>query len=372
MIWKGDPMKVTSIRFAVLLLTLALLTAGCTWGRRSAKPPHEEISQARLSTDLQSMRLENEALRRQQHETEKRLEDLRTLLVRSQEEQRRFRESMATNFDLLEQSVALTLSKSITADLNARPANPAAPARSTASPVRPKSKRVSSGPMAKAKAGNQHSGGSVASRSADQAPALKRNGQAESAPGTAPGSNQRPGMPHPTLVKASLGMPLAGNRPRSGAMLVSDPDLTPPVSPIKLVPHRSAKALYEKGFALFARRKFNQSITVFQNFLERYPNDIYSDNAQFWIGESYLRTKRPEEAEDAYRKVLRTYEHRSTLEGYKTPDAIYRIGQGYRKRKQIAKARYYYQVLAERFPESSAGRKANRDLGVVGMATAAN
>lgn len=345
-------MKVTSIRFAVLLLTLALLTAGCTWGRRSAKAPHEEISQARLSTDMQSMQLENEALRKQQYETEKRLEDLRTLLVRSQEEQRRFRDSMATNFDLLEQSVALTLSKSIAADLNAKPANPAAPARSAVAPVRPKAKPAGSGP----KAGKQHSGGSVASQTVDRARESK----------------QRPGMPRATVVKASLEAPFAGNRPRSGAMLEPDPDLTPPVSPIKLVPHRSAKALYEKGFALFARRKFSQSITVFQNFLARYPNDIYSDNAQFWIGESYLRTKRPEEAEDAYRKVLRTYEHRSTLEGYKTPDAIYRIGQGYRKRKQIAKARYYFQVLAERFPESSAGRKANRDLGVVGMATAAN
>ena len=354
-------MKEKSIRFAVLLLALALLTAGCTWGRRSAKAPHDEMSQARLSTDMQAMRLENEALRKQQHDTEKRLEELRTLLVRSTDEQRRYRKSMSTNFDLLEQSVALTLSKSITADLNARPAQPAVPVKKSSPPVRLKAKRGTSAPIAQA--GNQPSVGGAASQSVGR-PGMNRTAAAV--------SNKQLAMAPPTVVKASLGLPAAGNRPRSGAMLEADPDLTPPAVPIKLVPHRSAKALYEKGFALFARRKFDQSITVFQNFLKRYPNDIYSDNAQFWIGESYLRTKRPKEAEGAYRMVLRTYEHRSTLEGFKTPDAIYRIGQGYQKRKKNSKARYYFQILAERFPESSAGRKANRDLGVLGMDTAAN
>jgi tol-pal system protein YbgF len=154
--------------------------------------------------------------------------------------------------------------------------------------------------------------------------------------------------------------------------LATDPDLMPPQSPARLVAHKEAKPLYEKGFALFARKEYDQSILVFRNFLSRFPEDIYSDNAQFWIGESFNGMNRPEEAEQAYRQVLRGYDHRSTLEGFKTPDAIYRLGQIYQRREDRRRARMYYEALAERFPETSAGRKAQRELDTMGMNTAAN
>ena len=144
----------------------------------------------------------------------------------------------------------------------------------------------------------------------------------------------------------------------------------PPQQPRRLTAHAPAKPLYEKGFALFAKRDFEQSIIVFQNFLNRFPDDIYSDNAQFWIAEAYLNQSRPREAEDAYRAVLRNYEHRSTLEGYKTPDAIYRIGQAHLRRSDTEKARQYFEALGERFPETSAGRKAVRELATLGLNTA--
>jgi tol-pal system protein YbgF len=142
-----------------------------------------------------------------------------------------------------------------------------------------------------------------------------------------------------------------------------DPDLDEPAKPRQLTANRAAKPLYEKGFALYGNRQYEESVLVYQNFLTRYPDDIYSDNAQFWIGEAHLRMDKLDEAEAAFRKVLREYAHKSTLEGYKTPDAIYRIGQIYAKRNNEKLARYYLQQVAQRFPDSSAGRKAGRELG---------
>jgi tol-pal system protein YbgF len=154
------------------------------------------------------------------------------------------------------------------------------------------------------------------------------------------------------------------------AQTLDDPDLSPPASPRSLKSHGAAKPLYETGFRHFARKDFGQTILVYQDFLERFPEDNYSDNAQFWIGESYFRQNRLEEAEMAYRQVLRNYEHRSTLEGYKTPDAIFRIGQTYLKRNDTQTAKYYFAAAAERFPTTSAGRKAQRELATLVLKTA--
>jgi tol-pal system protein YbgF len=165
------------------------------------------------------------------------------------------------------------------------------------------------------------------------------------------------------------GMPLAAALVTANAKPYQDPDLIEPANPRQLTANRAAKSLYEKGFVLFGNRQYEQSILVYQNFLSRYPDDIYSDNAQFWIGEAYLRMDKLNEAEAAYRKVLREYAHKSTLEGYKTPDAIYRIGQIFAKRANDKLAKYYLQNVAQRFPDSSAGRKAQRELDGTGPMT---
>ena len=161
-------------------------------------------------------------------------------------------------------------------------------------------------------------------------------------------------------------------RGKSNRVSVDDSDLQPPDNPRRLQAHREAKPLYDKGFKHFAKKEYDQAIMVYQNFLNRYPEDIYSDNAQFWIAESYLRQNRMEEAENAYRKVLRHYDHRSSLEGYKTPEAIYRIGLTFLKRKDSRRAKYYFSNVARRFPNSSAGRKAQKELSSMIVNTAEN
>ena len=143
---------------------------------------------------------------------------------------------------------------------------------------------------------------------------------------------------------------------------LEDPDLRAPAHPKQLSANRAAKPLYDKGFALYGSGQYDQALLVYENFLSRYPQDLYSDNAQFWIGECYLRLNRLDEAEAAYRKVLREYEHKSTLEGYKTPDAIYRLAQVYERRHDERRARYYLQAVAERFPDSASGQRARRNL----------
>jgi tol-pal system protein YbgF len=268
---------------------------------------------------------------------------------------------MTKNFDLLEQSVSLTLSKTITADLSGKPAAGPAPMAAPAAAAQPTGKPAAQ--TAQAAPGARPAATPKAARPAVAQAALPQAALPQAA---APRPATLSGNPaHVSAVPVAMGTAVAAQE-----AALDDPDLLPPASPRHLSAHPEAKPLYEKGFTLFARKDYDQSIIVFQNFLKRFPDDIYSDNAQFWIAEAYLNENRPAEAESGYRAVLRNYEHRSTLDGYKTPDAIYRLGQLYARRGEQRRAHLFFGALAERFPETSAGRKAQRELDTLTANTA--
>ena len=355
------------------LLPVAL--AGSLWivsGCSSSRPdPASRQKSAVESPEMMALRRDNEALRQEQLQNQRQVEALTKQMSADREEQRRFREMMSTNFDLLEQSVSMTLAKSIDKGPGAPPSGPAGGAATTDD-----SGRMTSGvaagmasasrpsPVAANSAAPYANDAKLSARPeargtlADGKPG--QMGTARSNPG-AQGANKS-GAPVAAVAVAGSGKQPAGGLQTANGKPYQDPDLNDPAKPKQLSANRAAKPLYEKGFVLFGNRQYEQSILVYQNFLSRYPEDIYSDNAQFWIGEAYLRMDKLEDAESAYRKVLREYAHKSTLEGYKTPDAIYRIGQIYSKRNNEKLARYYLQQAAQRFPDSSAGRKAVRDL----------
>ena len=111
------------------------------------------------------------------------------------------------------------------------------------------------------------------------------------------------------------------------------------------------------------QKNHDQAILVFENFTERFPEDLDSDNAFYWIGRSHLELNQLKKAEEAFRKVLRLYEHRPTSQGYKTPDAIYMLGKLQALQNLDQRAVYYFEEVVKRFPGSAAARNAERDLG---------
>tara|TARA_B100000686_G_scaffold40851_1_gene42150 strand:+ start:1055 stop:2236 length:1182 start_codon:yes stop_codon:yes gene_type:complete len=143
----------------------------------------------------------------------------------------------------------------------------------------------------------------------------------------------------------------------------SDPDLDPPDDPFILIRNPGVKKIYNQGMTAIIKKNHEQAIQVFENFTERFPNDIDSDNAFYWIGRSHLELNQLDKAEVAFRKVLTLYEHRPTTQGYKTPDSIYMLGKLNQQKNSFQRASYYYKELIKRFPGSAAARSAERDLG---------
>lgn len=323
------------------------------------------IKNPELGAKVKALKQENSQLRALQTEMVTKLSKMMRRFEKDKVDQKRFQNMMATNFDLLEQSIALSL-KQKTGPVVAKNMAPAPPKPNVS--FAPDPEKTNLAPHEKTNKTDPGEGLKPA-LAKFQAPLnqqrghmggpLKNGGQNDFKGNHFKGEEQEAEI---AAYAPPSQIPEKGNDAFKGRDLKPDPDLTPPVSPRELKPHRQAKALYNKGFKFLAKKKYAQAVMVYEDFLNRFPGDIYSDNAQFWVGEAYFKQNKLDEAEKAYRKVLKNYEHKSTLEGYKTPDAIYRIGLTYLKREMTKKAGEYFKDVATRFPETSAGKKAKREL----------
>ena len=141
-----------------------------------------------------------------------------------------------------------------------------------------------------------------------------------------------------------------------------DPDLSEPENPVILIRHPGVKKIYNQGMNEVIQRQHESAIRIFENYVKRFPEDMDSDNALYWIGHSYFQLKQNQKAEQAFRKILTGYEHRPTSQGYKTPDAIYMLGKISERRRDPIASKYYYRTVIARYPGSVAARNATRDL----------
>ena len=141
-----------------------------------------------------------------------------------------------------------------------------------------------------------------------------------------------------------------------------DPDLSEPENPVILIRHPGVKKIYNQGMNEVIQRQHESAIRIFENYVKRFPEDMDSDNALYWIGHSYFQLKQNQKAELAFRRILTGYEHRPTSQGYKTPDAIYMLGKISERRRDPVASKYYYRTVIARYPGSVAARNATRDL----------
>lgn len=64
---------------------------------------------------------------------------------------------------------------------------------------------------------------------------------------------------------------------------------------------------YAAAYRAYSDRDFAKARTLFRAYIERYKTDAQSDNAQYWIGASYLIENRPATALGELRKVIENF-----------------------------------------------------------------
>jgi tol-pal system protein YbgF len=118
-----------------------------------------------------------------------------------------------------------------------------------------------------------------------------------------------------------------------------------------------ARELYSQAYADYTRGNYDLAMQGYREYLRYYPDTDLSDNAQYWIGESLYAKRLFAEAVDAWDELLREYPSSDKLPDgrFKRAMALERLG---RRREALAE----YRAVADRYPNSEAGRKAKERL----------
>jgi tol-pal system protein YbgF len=137
-------------------------------------------------------------------------------------------------------------------------------------------------------------------------------------------------------------------------------DNTRAIAPKKAATPQAPKAAieteYESALALFNNARYNEAIAAFADFLKRYPDTSYSDNAVFWTGLALFEQEEYTLAIDEFDRVL-TFSRTN-----KAADALYYKGLSLLRSGRNDAAARVWRELIKRFPDHEAATRARSDL----------
>jgi tol-pal system protein YbgF len=115
--------------------------------------------------------------------------------------------------------------------------------------------------------------------------------------------------------------------------------------------------LYRDAYETFQKGNLEEARRRFEAFLKQYPNTELSDNAQFWIGETYYLKRDFEKAILEYEKAITKYP-----EGDKVPAALFKQALAFSELGDKTNTRSTLRKVIERYPHSDQADMARKRL----------
>jgi len=122
---------------------------------------------------------------------------------------------------------------------------------------------------------------------------------------------------------------------------VSTAALPPAVSE----PVGDPKQAYETAYGYLLQRDYGSAETAFTGFLQKFPNDSLSGNAQYWLGETYFVRGQYKAAAGAFLKGYQTYG-----QGGKAADSLLKLAMSLDRLGQKDAACSSFAELSAKFP----------------------
>ena len=123
------------------------------------------------------------------------------------------------------------------------------------------------------------------------------------------------------------------------------------------VPGGTDRANYQAAFELLKQGRYDQAAIALQQFMVAFPSSELSDNAQYWLAETFYVSQEYKKALPAFQLVLERYP-----ESRKVPDALLKIGYCNDELERNADAQKALTEVVDRFPETTAARLASQRL----------
>lgn len=175
-----------------------------------------------------------------------------------------------------------------------------------------------------------------------------------------------------------------GARPPGGGIDVSGSDLKPPAGeaapppitaptpatpgtvgiPSLPSPETTAgneRELYRDAFELLKQRKYPEAVVAFNDLLHRFPQGQYTDNARYWLAETYYVQRN-------YPAALAEFDRLVQLNpgSPKVPGALLRIGYIQYEQEAYDQARTVLRQVVAQYPDSTEARLAQSRLEQMG------
>ncbi len=99
---------------------------------------------------------------------------------------------------------------------------------------------------------------------------------------------------------------------------------------------------------LLEQSQYEESVRLFQSYIDRFPQGRYLTNAYYWQGEALILVTRFNEARDVFMKLTSNYP-----EDPKTPGAMLKLGVVYRRMGNEALAQQTWREIATKYPENT-------------------
>jgi tol-pal system protein YbgF len=119
----------------------------------------------------------------------------------------------------------------------------------------------------------------------------------------------------------------------------------------------SPKRLYDQAYADYAGGQWSLAIQGFEMYLKTYPKSELSDDALYYVGESYSNDSKWRDAAAAYERVIREYPTGDIL-----PEAWYKLGLSYDRLGQPDRARDAFEEVVRKYESSQAAKLAEQAL----------
>jgi tol-pal system protein YbgF len=133
-----------------------------------------------------------------------------------------------------------------------------------------------------------------------------------------------------------------------------------PVHKPEAEPSKPDEDLYTKSLSIYREGKFEEAMAGFERLMAQYPESRYAENAQFWIGECHMSTKRYEQAILAFQKVITDYP-----KGKKVPGATYRQAIAFYEINDKISARLLLNRVIRSYPQSEEAALAKKKLDAI-------
>jgi tol-pal system protein YbgF len=163
----------------------------------------------------------------------------------------------------------------------------------------------------------------------------------------------QPSTPKPGESRIVMGVRDGGSWTEPGKVGVA----TPPPS----VPSKLRGTGYDDGVRSFSDGHYEDAIQYFRDFIHKNPQSSYADDAQYWIGECYLRKELYSNAIKEFNQVV--LRHGS---GDRSAAALLKLAEVFSKIGDQVDARLSLQKLVNRYPGSSEAAEAYRLLKEMG------